>query len=141
VVAIVTGISSDAGRDAVRALAGRGHAVVVVYLEDQSSTEVTVEEILAAGGTAVAVRADLADELDVDRLFTEAIAAFDRVDLVVDTTAVETTPALAHEARERDVTIIGGAGRSAGELIAALDELVSRRAAPRCCAPRGDGSP
>src|SRR5690349_12792155 len=63
-----------------------GAAIVVVYLEHQVRAEATVADILAAGGTSVAVRADLTDELDVERLFTESIAAFGSVDLVVHTT-------------------------------------------------------
>ena len=86
-VAIVTGGSSDSGREVARALAGRRWAIVVVYLEHQRTVETAVDEILAAGGTIVAVRADLADELDVERLFAEARAAFGGVDVVAHTTA------------------------------------------------------
>jgi 3-oxoacyl-[acyl-carrier protein] reductase len=80
-VAIVTGGSSEIGRDVVRALASRGYAIVIVYLDDQPLTEAIVEDVLAAGGTAVAVRADLGDELDVERLFAESIAAVGGVDV------------------------------------------------------------
>jgi 3-oxoacyl-[acyl-carrier protein] reductase len=66
-------------------LASRDYAVVVVYLRDQGAAEAIVEEILAANGTALAIRADLADELDVERLFTESAVVFGGVDVVVDT--------------------------------------------------------
>jgi NAD(P)-dependent dehydrogenase (short-subunit alcohol dehydrogenase family) len=46
-----------------------------------------VADIIDAGGTTVAVRADLADDLDVQRLFAEAAAAFGDVDVVVHATA------------------------------------------------------
>ena len=85
-VAIVTGGSSAAGRDIARGLAGWGWAIVVVYLEHQPRAEATVGEILAAGGRTVAVRADLEDVLDIERLFAESIAAFGGVDVVVHTT-------------------------------------------------------
>ena len=75
-----------AGREIARGLAGWGWAIVVVYLEHQRTAEATVAEILAADGTIVAVRADLADDLDVQRLFAESIAAFAGVDVVVHTT-------------------------------------------------------
>jgi 3-oxoacyl-[acyl-carrier protein] reductase len=128
-LAIVTGASTDVGRRATQALVSHGFAVVVVYLDDQPRAEEAVEEILSAGGTAVAVRADLADDLDVERLFTEAIAMFGVVDVVVDTTAGEITPALAHQVRERGATIIefaasleiGGADGAAARLISILD--------------------
>jgi|EndMetStandDraft_7_1072992.scaffolds.fasta_scaffold23258_2 3-oxoacyl-[acyl-carrier protein] reductase len=86
-VAIVTGGATPIGRDVARTLAARGYAVVVVYLGDQAAAEATVDEILAAKGTAVAVRADVGDELDRTRLFDEAVAAFGGVDVVVQTGA------------------------------------------------------
>ena len=85
-VAVVTGGSYGTGREIARVLAGWGWAIVVVYLEDQRLAEETVAEILDAEGTIVAVRADLADELDVQRLLRESTAAFGGVDVVVHAT-------------------------------------------------------
>jgi 3-oxoacyl-[acyl-carrier protein] reductase len=82
-VAIVTGGSRGAGRATVRRLAARDYAVVVNYLHDQRAAESSVEEVLAHNGAAVAVRADVADDVDVERLFVEAIEAFGGVDVVV----------------------------------------------------------
>jgi hypothetical protein len=84
-VVIVTGGSIGHGREFSRALAGRGYAVVVVYLDDQREAEAVVDEIVATNGTAIAVRADPSDELDVERLFSETEAAFGGVDVVVHT--------------------------------------------------------
>ena len=70
-VAVVTGGSCGSGREIARQLGGRGYAVVVIYLRDQSEADAAVEEILAADGTALAMRADVTDELDVERVFDE----------------------------------------------------------------------
>jgi 3-oxoacyl-[acyl-carrier protein] reductase len=82
-VAIVTGGSRGVGRATIRCLAARGYAVVVNYLHDQRAAESIVDAILANNGNAVAVRADVADDLDVKRLFAETIAAFGGIDVVV----------------------------------------------------------
>jgi 3-oxoacyl-[acyl-carrier protein] reductase len=82
-VAIVTGGSRGVGRTAIHLLAARGYAVVVNYLHDQRAAESAVEAILTGKGAAVAVRADVADDLDVQRLFAETIAAFGGIDVVV----------------------------------------------------------
>jgi 3-oxoacyl-[acyl-carrier protein] reductase len=82
-VAIVTGGSRGVGRAIVRSLATRDYAVVVNYLHDQRAAESTVGMVLAGNGIAVAVRADAADELDVERLFAETDWMFGGVDLVV----------------------------------------------------------
>ena len=82
-VAIVTGGSRGIGRATIHRLAASGYAVVVNYLHDQRAAESTVDAILADNGDAVAVRADIADDLDVKRLFAETIAAFGGIDVVV----------------------------------------------------------
>jgi 3-oxoacyl-[acyl-carrier protein] reductase len=99
VVAIVTGGSFGAGREVARALTGWGWAVVIVYLEHQRAAEATVDEILVAGGNIVAVRADPADDLDVQRLFAESTAAFAGVDVVVHTTSGSDSLLYQHAAR------------------------------------------
>jgi 3-oxoacyl-[acyl-carrier protein] reductase len=82
-VAIVTGGSRGVGRATIRLLAARGYAVVVNYLHDRRAAESTVEAILAENSDAVAIRADVADDLDVERLFAETIAVFGGIDVVV----------------------------------------------------------
>jgi 3-oxoacyl-[acyl-carrier protein] reductase len=99
VVAIVTGGASGAGREVARALAAWGWAIVIVYLEHQRTAEATVDEILATGGNVVAVRADPADDLDVQRVFAESTAAFAGVDVVVHTTTGSDSLLYRHAAR------------------------------------------
>ena len=82
-MAIVTGGSRGAGQATVRRLAASGYAVVVNYLHSQCAAESAVDAILAGNGDAVAIRADVADDLDVQRLFAETIAAFGGIDVVV----------------------------------------------------------
>jgi 3-oxoacyl-[acyl-carrier protein] reductase len=82
-VAIVSGGSRGAGQATVLRLATSGYAVVVNYLHSQRAAESAVDAVLADGGDAVAIRADVADDLDVQRLFAETIAAFGGVDVVV----------------------------------------------------------
>lgn len=82
-VAIVTGGSRGLGREVTCALAGRGYAVVIFYARNQRAAEATVDEVLTGDGTALAVRGDVADKLDVARLFAETIEAFGGVDVVV----------------------------------------------------------
>ncbi len=82
-VAIVTGASRGIGRAAALRLARLRYAIVVNYVHDQQTAEAVVDTILDDRGTAVAIRADVADDLDVERLFAAAIDAFGAVDAVI----------------------------------------------------------
>jgi len=82
-VAIVTGGSRGLGREVTHTLARRGYPVVVSYARNQQAADTAVEEVLAARGSALAIRADVADQLDVERLFAETTEAFGGVDVLV----------------------------------------------------------
>jgi 3-oxoacyl-[acyl-carrier protein] reductase len=99
-VAIVTGGCSDSGREVARGLASWGWAIVVAYLDHRSDAEATVAEILAAAGTTVDVRADLTDDLDVERLFAESIEAFGGVDVLAHTAPDSPDLLYRHAARQ-----------------------------------------
>ncbi len=88
-VAIVTGASGGIGGAVATRLARDGFAVVVHYAGRADRAQAVVEEIKAAGGRASAVRADVADAADVERLFKQAADAFGgRIDVVVNTAGI-----------------------------------------------------
>ena len=66
---VVTGGGRGIGRATCLAAARDGWAVCVDYARDAASAEAVAAEIRAAGGTALAVQADVAEEADVVRLF------------------------------------------------------------------------
>lgn len=92
-VAVVTGGSRGIGRAVVFRLSQLGYAVVVNYVHDQQMAEATVNGVLDARGSAVAVRADVSDELDVERLFAATTEVFGAIDAVVHTVRGHVAPA------------------------------------------------
>jgi 3-oxoacyl-[acyl-carrier protein] reductase len=86
--AIVTGASGGIGRAVAERLAADGYSVVVHYSGNEARAKETVETITAAGGTAEAVRADIADESQVAALFDRAEALHSGVDAVVHTAGI-----------------------------------------------------
>jgi 3-oxoacyl-[acyl-carrier protein] reductase len=58
-VAVVTGGGRDIGRAVSLRLAAEGARVVVNYRNDEAQARATADEITAAGGTAVLIRADM----------------------------------------------------------------------------------
>jgi NAD(P)-dependent dehydrogenase (short-subunit alcohol dehydrogenase family) len=94
-VAIVTGASRGIGEAVARLFAREGAAVAVAARTEQVFDErlpgtihETVATIEAEGGRAVAIRADLGNEDDVDRLVGEARAALGPIDLLVNNAAL-----------------------------------------------------
>ena len=73
-VLVITGGSRGIGRATALKAAAAGYRVVVNYVSDRASADVVVAEIEEAGGTALAVPGDVADEADVVSLFAAADA-------------------------------------------------------------------
>lgn len=80
--ALVTGSSSGIGAAIAEMLASEGVAVVV-HGRNRERTEATAARIIAAGGKAVAVCGDLADEAQIEALAKGALAAFGGIDILV----------------------------------------------------------
>lgn len=87
--ALVTGASSGIGRAIALALAQNGAEVVVNYASAASGAEATVAEILAAGGKAQALRADVSDELQVEALFAAMLDSCGTIDILVNNAGLQ----------------------------------------------------
>ena len=96
-VAIVTGASRGIGAAIARRLARDGMHVVVNYASGNIEADALVAAIAADGGSAIAVKANVADAADVQALFDAAEAAFGGVDVLVNNAGImpPVLPALA----------------------------------------------
>jgi 3-oxoacyl-[acyl-carrier protein] reductase len=82
-IAIVTGGGTGIGRATSLALARHGAAVAVNYARSQAEAEETAGQIAAAGGRAIPVRADVADEAAVRAMVERVAAEWGGIDLLV----------------------------------------------------------
>lgn len=94
-VTIVTGASRGIGAEVARTLAAAGATVVVNYAGGKEAAEEVVSGIVAAGGTATAIQADVSNPADVKRLFDETIAKYGRVDVLINNAGVMITKLIA----------------------------------------------
>jgi len=82
-VAIVTGASSGIGAGTAKALAAAGASVVVNYNSHEQPALDVVAEIEKAGGKAIAVKADVSREEDVEDLFAKTVDTYGAVDILI----------------------------------------------------------
>jgi 3-oxoacyl-[acyl-carrier protein] reductase len=82
-VAIVTGGSRGIGLATVERLAEQGTHVVVNYLRDEAAAQEAVRTAERAGGTALAVRADVSRVADAAMLVQKTLERFSRLDILV----------------------------------------------------------
>ena len=99
-VAVVTGASKGIGAEIAQALGREGAAVVVNYASalvdaERVDAERVVATIVAAGGRAVAVQADVSKRADVVRLFATASSAFGGLHILVNNAGLYRGAALA----------------------------------------------
>ncbi|MCI0639888.1 MAG: glucose 1-dehydrogenase [Gemmataceae bacterium] len=87
-VAIVTGASKGIGAAIAKQLAAEGAAVVVNYSSSKEGADRVVAEITKYGGRAIAVQANLAKRAEIERLFSDAIKAFERLDILVNNAGI-----------------------------------------------------
>jgi NAD(P)-dependent dehydrogenase (short-subunit alcohol dehydrogenase family) len=85
--AVVTGAGSGLGRAIAVALAARGARVAAVDI-DAGSAEETARMAGAAGGRAIALRADTSVAADVDRAVTEAVKALGPLEIMVNNAGI-----------------------------------------------------
>jgi 3-oxoacyl-[acyl-carrier protein] reductase len=110
--ALVTGASKGIGASIAKHLAAEGASVVVNYSSDQAGADRVVSEITAAGGKAVAVKANVAEPAEIESLVAESAKAFGGIDILINNAGVyqfaaleEITPELFH--RQFNINVLG----------------------------------
>jgi 3-oxoacyl-[acyl-carrier protein] reductase len=104
--AIVTGASRGIGREIAKRLATDGFSVVVNYAENAAKANETVEQIKAAGGHAIAAKANVAKDDEVARLFDHTLATYGEIDVVVHNAGIMTlSPIIKNDVKQFDSII------------------------------------
>ena len=88
--ALVTGGATGIGRSTATRLGADGAAVAVNYIGDRSPADETIADIEKAGGRAIAIEADVANEEQVEAMFSRAREELGGpVDLLVNNAGIE----------------------------------------------------
>jgi len=87
-VALVTGASKGIGASIAKHYAAEGASVVVNYSSSKEGADKVVAEIVAAGGKAVAVHANVTKQADIESLFDETLKAYGKLDILVNNAGI-----------------------------------------------------
>ncbi len=87
-VVVVTGASKGIGAAIAKQLGANGASVVVNYATSKEGADAVVEEIVANGGKAIAVKANVSSQADINHLFDETYKAYGRLDILVNNAGV-----------------------------------------------------
>lgn len=99
-VAIVTGASRGIGAEIAKRLSADGFAVVVNYANSAREADSLVAELVADGGQAIAVKANVADTTEVRAMFDVAEQKLGKVDVLVNNAGIMKTMPIAETSDE-----------------------------------------
>jgi glucose 1-dehydrogenase len=162
-IALVTGASSGIGRACAIGLAAAGARVVVNYVGNPDGANRTVAEIERAGGNALAIRADVSQEKDVEALFAATLERFGTLHILVANAGVQRDAKLVEMTLEQWQTVINinltgqflcaraaareflrrgpqpAISRATGKIIcmSSVHEMIPWNRAPNYCASKG----
>lgn len=88
-VAVVTGAATGIGQAIAVAFAMEGASVIIDYVGDASISQATIKAVQAANGKALAIEADISKLADVNKLVSETVKAFRRLDIFVNNAGIE----------------------------------------------------
>ncbi len=87
-VAVVTGASRGIGKAIAQEFAKLGATVVVNYANSSQAASELVSEITAAGGSAIALQADVSKAEEVDTLISNVLEKFNKIDILVNNAGI-----------------------------------------------------
>lgn len=91
-VAVITGGSRGIGRAASVALAKQGWNICFSYVRNEAAAQETIQQVQAAGGEVIAVKADIVNRDDIKKLFVASQEAFGRLDALVNNAGIVGEP-------------------------------------------------
>ena len=106
-VALVTGASSGLGKAVALGMAASGAKVAVNYIGAPAPADDVVKQITEAGGEAIAIEANVANEAEVLALFRSTLDRFGRLDILVNNAGLQRDAALIDMTLEQWNTVIG----------------------------------
>ncbi|MDH3210066.1 MAG: SDR family oxidoreductase [Burkholderiaceae bacterium] len=104
---LVTGANSGIGRAVAIHLGREGADVAVNYVTDDEAAQQVVDEIKLSCGNAIALKADVSKEADVQAMFQDMFKAFGTIDILVNNAGLQRDAPIDEMTLEQWNTVIG----------------------------------
>lgn len=104
--ALVTGANSGIGQAVAMALAAAGAQVVINYVSHEEAAMAVVNDIEKLGSNAIAIKADVSNEAQVQEMFAKMIAHFGTIDILVNNAGLQQDSAFADMSLSQWQTVI-----------------------------------
>lgn len=105
--ALITGANSGIGASVARYLAAAGASVAINYVAGQDVAEGMVAEIVATGGKAIALQADVSKEDQVQAMFARMFQEYGTIDILVNNAGLQRDSAFADMTLDQWNFVIG----------------------------------
>ena len=105
--ALVTGANSGIGKGVAIALGAAGADVVVNYVEGDDAANAVVDEIRRSGSNAIAHRADISAEDQVETMFDRAVREYGTIDILVNNAGLQRDSPFADMTLEKWNKVLG----------------------------------
>jgi glucose 1-dehydrogenase len=105
--ALVTGANSGIGEACAIALGAAGAAVVINYVSHPQDAERVVDLIRGRGSEAIAIKADVSRENEVQAMFAEMIEHFGTIDILINNAGLQRDSAFQEMTLDQWNTVIG----------------------------------
>jgi 3-oxoacyl-[acyl-carrier protein] reductase len=93
-VILVTGAARGIGAAVAQAVSAAGATVIINYAGSKETAEQLVSDIKKNGGEAIAIKADVSKSAEVKKMFDDAIAAYGRIDVLINNAGIMITKLL-----------------------------------------------
>ncbi|MGB8339567.1 MAG: SDR family oxidoreductase [Burkholderiales bacterium] len=87
-IILITGGSRGIGAATAKLAAQRGYIVCISYVANQAAADAVVNDIIATGGQAMAIQADVASEIDVVNMFQQVDQTFGKLTALVNNAGI-----------------------------------------------------
>ena len=87
--ALVTGANSGIGKAVAIALAMEGANVVINYVTHPETADAVVKRITGNGGNAIAIKADVSNESEVQSMFQQMFSKYGTIDILVNNAGIQ----------------------------------------------------